>query len=40
MRTLARGMRMSLRQVQYDCLRIPALTRLHGVTITGCENEA
>ncbi|MBQ9324402.1 MAG: TldD/PmbA family protein [Clostridia bacterium] len=40
MRTLARDMRMSLRQVQYDCLRIPALTRLHGVTITGCENEA
>ena len=35
MKTLARTLSMSRRQTTYDSLKIPALTRLCGVTITG-----
>lgn len=37
MGALARCMRMSRELRQYDCWRIPAVTRLEGVTVTGME---
>ena len=37
MRDFVPTMRFSARQAQYDFARIPALTRLHGVTVTGAE---